>query len=94
MYPEDWTMPLQLLLTNQNATDPFGVMSAGDSSQETTFMKQEALNLEYDVAVSLKTVDNGYEARSGIELEILMTRKGGYIIIGPPALLVLVSWVS
>ena len=59
-------MPLQLLLTNENATDPFGVMSAGDSSQETTFMKQEALNLEYDVAVSLKTVDNGYEAtRSG-----------------------------
>jgi len=94
MYPEDWTMPLQLLLTNENATDPFGVMSAGDSSQETTFMKQEALNLEYDVAVSLKTVDNGYEATSGIELEILMTRKGGYIIIGPPALLVLVSWVS
>ena len=60
-------------------------------------MKQKALNLDYDVSVSL--LEKKYydvsedEEKIDIFLEISMKRKGGHIIIAPPGLLVIVSWV-
>ena len=60
-------------------------------------MKQKALNLDYDVSVSLlekKQYDvSEDEEKMDIFLEISMKRKGGHIIIAPPGLLVIVSWV-
>ena len=60
-------------------------------------MKQKALNLDYDVSVSLLEKKH-YEICEDEEvidifLEISMKRKGGHIIIAPPGLLVIVSWV-
>ena len=60
-------------------------------------MKQKALNLDYDVSVSLlekKHYDvSEDEEKIDIFLDISMKRKGGLIIIAPPGLLVIVSWV-
>ena len=60
-------------------------------------MKQKALNLDYDVSVSLlekKHYDvSEDEEKKDIFLDISMKRKGGHIIIAPPGLLVIVSWV-
>ena len=60
-------------------------------------MKQKALNLDYHVSVLLlekKHYDvSEDEEVIDIFLEISMKRKGGQIIIAPPGLLVIVSWV-
>ena len=62
--------------------------------------KQKALNLDYDVSVSLAEHEMTYEwdgkeyDYQEIRLTISMKRKGGIIIIAPPGLLVVVSWVG